>query len=335
MVKLTKNSKIYILCPANIATGGPESLHLLCDMLLSKNHDAYLVYLHNAYPGGGGHPGHGWQDRQDGWLNYISKEGTPPDYKEYNIQTTSKIEDDPSNLLVSPEIFLNSLEKFTNIQKSIWWLASRINEDGTYDEEKWYKSLPGVSHFHNSYFAEFMLRSIPHFEDNSIYQLQTYVNTEFQLEENNKENIVCYNPKKGFEYTSEIIKYFSDNNDIKFIPIQNMNRGQVKETLKKAKVYIDLGNHPGRERLPREAVMSGCCVLTSFRGSAQFYRDVPITNEYKFSTNPLELNRMCDTIKDCIENYETHNINFHHYRRVISNNPTQFKIDVDNIFGNV
>ena len=47
------------------------------------------------------------------------------------------------------------------------------------------------------------------------------------------------------------------------------------------------------------------------------------------------LNRMCNTIKDCIENYETHNINFSHYRRVIGNNPTQFKIDVDNIFGNV
>ena len=62
-MRLTKKSKIYILCPANIVTGGPESMHLLCDLLLEKGHNAYIVYLHNAYPGGGGYPGHGWQVR--------------------------------------------------------------------------------------------------------------------------------------------------------------------------------------------------------------------------------------------------------------------------------
>lgn len=30
-------------------------------------------------------------------------------------------------------------------------------------------------------------------------------------------------------------------------------------TMRKAKVYIDFGFHPGKDRIPREAVMCGAC----------------------------------------------------------------------------
>ena len=329
MLKLNKKSKIYILCPAYIPTGGPESIHLLCENLLKRGLNAYIVYNHSSHPGGIGHPGHGVIDRSDDWVYHV-KEGKHPEYDKYNTQSTDYIEDNENNLLISPEIFLNSLEKFNKIQKSIWWLASRIEEDGIYNPHKWFNSDENVYHFHNSYFAEYMLRSLPYFSDSNIYQLQTYVNSDFG-DSNNKKNIVSYNPKKGFEYTNQIIE--NCGGDIEFQPIKNMGRKEVIKTLQNSKVYIDFGHHPGRERMPREAALCGCCVITGFRGSAQFFRDVPISDNYKFNIDPFPLKNIINTIKDCVYNYEINIENFNHYKRVLKNNPLQFNIDVDNIFG--
>ena len=330
MIKLNKKSKIYILCPASIPTGGPESIHLLCEKLLENGLNAYIVYNHHSYPGGRGHPGHGVIDRSYVWDKYIGKEGKHPEYKKYNTQSIDHIEDNKNNLLISPEIFLNSLEKFNNIQKSIWWLASRIEDDGVYNPNKWFNSDENVYHFHNSYFAEYMLRSLPYFSDSNIYQLQTYVNSDFG-NSNNKKNIISYNPKKGFEYTKQIIE--NCDRKIEFQPIENMERGEVIQTLQHSKVYIDFGHHPGRERMPREAALCGCCIITGFRGSSQFFKDVPIPSQYKFCINPISLRDIINTIQDCVYNYETNIENFKHYKRVLENNHLQFNIDVDNIFG--
>ena len=40
-LKLSEETKIFVLCPSNFATGGPESLHELVDQLRNLGHDAY------------------------------------------------------------------------------------------------------------------------------------------------------------------------------------------------------------------------------------------------------------------------------------------------------
>lgn len=52
--------------------------------------------------------------------------------------------------------------------------------------------------------------------------------------------------------------------------------------MSKSKVYIDFGNHPGKDRIPREAAISGCIVITGKRGAAAFAEDVCIPETYKF-----------------------------------------------------
>ena len=101
MLKLNKKSKIYILCPAYIPTGGPESIHLLCENLLKRGLNAYIVYNHSSHPGGIGHPGHGVIDRSDDWVYHVKKEGNHPEYDKYNTQSTDYIEDNENNLLIN------------------------------------------------------------------------------------------------------------------------------------------------------------------------------------------------------------------------------------------
>jgi hypothetical protein len=165
-----------------------------------------------------------------------------------------------------------------------------------------------------------------------LYYLSGYLNEDFlktQTDLSKKENIVAYNPKKGFSFTQKII---SSAKDIKFVPLINMSREEVIKTLQRAKVYIDFGNHPGKDRLPREAAILGCCVITGKRGSAAFFEDVPIPDEYKFEDKEENIPKIIKKIKDCFENFEKRYKDFEYYRQVIKNEPQKFIEDLKKIF---
>ncbi|KAL3809235.1 hypothetical protein ACHAXA_005283 [Cyclostephanos tholiformis] len=52
--------------------------------------------------------------------------------------------------------------------------------------------------------------------------------------------------------------------------------------------YIDFGPHPGMDRLPREAALAGCIVITNREGAAAHDEDVPLPQEFKFRTFDVE-----------------------------------------------
>lgn len=64
-----------------------------------------------------------------------------------------------------------------------------------------------------------------------------------------------------------------------------MRPEQVMKTMDESMMYIDFGNHPGKDRIPREAALRDCIILTSTNGSAHNELDVPIASEFKFDIN--------------------------------------------------
>ena len=110
-----------------------------------------------------------------------------------------------------------------------------------------------------------------------------------------------------------------------------MKREEVISLLKKTKVYIDFGNHPGKDRIPREAAILGCCVITNRKGSANYQKDIPIYQRYKVSEN-TDIPEIVDIIKDCLKNYKLRYKNFDNYRKVIKKEYKKFIKDADKIF---
>lgn len=99
---------------------------------------------------------------------------------------------------------------------------------------------------------------------------------------------VVYNPAKGIHYTNEITRRAAGKT-LQLVPIGKGPNGQVRMTanevshlLCRAKVYIDFGPHPGMDRLPREAALAGCIVITNREGAAGYDVDVPLPTEFKF-----------------------------------------------------
>ena len=108
-VKIYPNTKIFIACPANIATGGPELLHQLAYHLRKDlNIDAYMYYY-----------------------NFDNRRFETPVHPEYQIYGNSyvtklnEIEDNKKNIIIVPEIRdgVNLLQHFKNIRKGVWFLS--------------------------------------------------------------------------------------------------------------------------------------------------------------------------------------------------------------------
>lgn len=342
---ITNDSKFYIFCPAGAITGGPELLHQLGDLISKLGRDVFIVY---------------YKDEE------IVKSNIPEPYRKYNVSTTTEIEFKNENAFIIPETALYMLKKIKAGIPIFWWLSvdnyflsknCAAMEYYNFKYKSIFKSLffftkeyvgdiikhrqhrifknirlkklnKNTIHLYQSEYARnFLLKK----GFSQLFPLKDYINDDYFniTESKSKFDTVIYNPKKGFEFTKELIKAAPS---ISWIPIQNMDREQVKDTLKSAKLYIDFGNHPGMDRMPREAAICGCCIITGKQGSAKFYQDVPISDEYKFNQSKGEIKKILDKIHYVLNNYEDVCHDFDSYREIIKHQKTDFAEDAKKLF---
>lgn len=329
--------KIYVLCPANVKSGGPELLHQLVYQLnqINSRPRAYIVYY-----------------------NLKTNNPVVPAYKKYvgkNWIVEQKIEDNGDNLLIIPETGLSQFNICKDIQKAIWWLSvdnflntnyfnSLIAQVGLVHgiiaklkgniKNRAKLIYKADYHFYQSYYAkDYLIKKGISFD--KMFYLSDYINDYYvdssKIALNNKrKNIVLYNPKKGIEFTSKIIK--ATPNYIKFVPLINMTNEQIFYNLVSSKVYIDFGNHPGKDRFPREAAILGCCVITGRRGSANYSKDVPIEEKYKILDKDENIPLIVKRIQDCVDNYNLRQTDFYNYRKKITKEKAKFIESCKEIF---
>ena len=167
-----------------------------------------------------------------------------------------------------------------------------------------------------------------------IHRVEDYLNPAFMsraesVDLTKKENIVAFNPKKGLEVT-RFLAAIAPN--INWQPIQNMTPEQVQSLLAKSKVYVDFGYHPGKDRIPREAAISGCVVITGKRGSAGNDIDINIPAEFKFDETEADLRRAIEKINEVFADFKTAYDKQADYRAKISAEEKIFEQDVANAF---
>ena len=131
------------------------------------------------------------------------------------------------------------------------------------------------------------------------------------------------------EYTRQLIRL---SPDLEWRPIQGLKRKQLVELLRKSKLYIDFGNHPGKDRLPREAALNGCCLITGIRGAAYFYEDIPIPDIYKLDEKKVSKEDVISLIRNVLADYEKCFSDFNYYRSRILMEKAEFEEDVKKLF---
>ncbi len=303
---------IYIVCPANKATGGPELLHQLGYKLNMFGFPATMLYL-NIAP------------------------GTSPvcdSYCSYQVPWTEKMTHlRQEDMIVLPEINIPLARQLEGYRCIIWWLS--VN-NAVYSKEDlaYMQQNEKILHFAQSYYAIDFLHNRLHIPKERTFYLSDYLKSDFftHLNTNNsaeRENIVLFNPKKGFDKTMQLIS--QSDYRIKWQALNGLTPYGMRETLKQAKIYIDFGTHPGKDRIPREAAMCGCLVLTNREGSAAYTDDVPIPEEYKFS-NGDSAGYVLSKIYNFLEEYALRKDDYSDYRQTIQGEYIRFEKDVFVIF---
>jgi hypothetical protein len=306
-IQISQKSKIYTLCPAFSVTGGPEAVHQLTDMLRRFGHDARIVFLP------------------------FNPDPTLLEYAAYDIDYSNEIEDDTGNVLIALEVMPNELFKYKRIQKAIWWLS--VDNQFKHEAEKrfdWEKhGGEGIHHFAQSYYAyNYLLeQGVTEPKFLSAYLHQRYLKPMRGIK---KKNQVAYFAKKNRGVVEDVV---AASPDVKWVPIENMNTQQVRSLLAESKVYLDLGPHPGRDRMPREAAMQNCCVLVGNRGAAANAKDYPFPEQFKIRQDSLSPIQIAEIIKSCLWQYEYNVDEFTDYKKWICNQERDMKDKIAEYFG--
>jgi hypothetical protein len=307
--------RFVIFCPASTVTGGPEAMHQLCAMLRQRGADAAMHYFGRVQKG----------------------QAKPAEYAEYDTVETYKMDDQPDCAVIVPEMRPQLLASFKRARRCLWWLSVDNYLSAAAKRRRSVahrlKALvhgrepdigdPRLIHLVQSAYADDFVRRNG---AKIVLPVSDYINNRLLAEANadRRHNIILFNPKKGMEFTREIMAAYPD---LAFVPLQGLNHAAMRAILSCAKLYIDFGHHPGKDRMPREAARAGCCILTSRSGSAQYQADMPIPDDYKFDASEKQIPAIGEMIKSIFADFPDHAERFDAYRRHIAAEKSVFETE--------
>lgn len=339
--------KIYVLCPSDTVTGGIELLHQLVDVLRNQNIEAYIKYIGNE----------------------TAK--IPNAYLKYNLKIADSVSNIEESIIVIPEVFFYLLPKFDKAYKVVlWWLSvdNFINDSCSFDYlftnnfynrklknrliQSYFKKIIKLFLFKPSIFQTISIHKLVSYSNlinacqsqyamdfceafgfKNICLLSDFINTEFlEHEKTTKKDVIIYNPKKGKQFTKKLIK---SAKNLTFVPICNMSRDQVKQLMFDSKVYIDFGNHPGKDRMPREACLCDCLIITGKDGAAYNEKDIEIPEYYKLAGNKKNIKEILSKIENCLKEYDIRLSDFLSYKNKILNEKKEFEDQAINLFSQI
>ena len=310
----SKYKRVIIACPGDGVSGGPELLHQLGTELRELGCDAYMAYLPTE-----------------------QSFSCPEPYKKYGVPQGALV-DEPGVAVVLPEIYTGKALQFKASQAIVWWLSVDVylkmysslkNRLFSFvgklsDDTASLAALKPLKHMAQSQYA------LDFLERNGLEAtfLSDYLSDEhFQAKPvaATRKNIIIYNPTKGIKQTNKLIQTY---HNYQFLPLRGFTSEQVHAALSSAKLYIDFGHHPGKDRMPREAAIAGCCIITNLKGSAKF-NDVEIPPRYKLDDSKKDFVKQFGQLaKLVMENFDFYARDFEEYRQKIREEQQSFIQDV-------
>ena len=280
----------YVYYPRGLATGGPEALHQLVDSLRRQGQDAYLV----AIPGTEGEP-------------------RASRYAHYDAPEAGAVDDAAGNTVVVPETQALLLAPLRRARGFVWWLS--IDYAPRFVIERDTTSLLPIERTRNTRFPLLQVRRVKrwargiatgedallqrvghlaqsHYAWNHVFahlgrpgSIVSDYTPQVATGSGSGDRIarIAYNPAKSRPIMAEFARRWPG---IELLPLQNMTGAEVAQALESSLVYLDLGAHPGKDRMPREAALAGSVVLVANRGAAANGVDVPLPQAHKIDVLP-------------------------------------------------
>jgi hypothetical protein len=328
--------KVFVYYPRGKQSGGPEALHQLVDSLRRQGVDAFLV----AYP-------------------HTRTNERVPLYACYDAPEADAVEDTSDSAVVAGEGQYPLLLQVRRAEVFCWWLAIessllyqslRLPYLRSYEAPRnpalgaakdlvismrgyARRALYRDSHFthvtQSEYAWSFLAdrKRLPPTMLSDFTARQAHVSAYGRS--TSERGGVTYNATKADYITRQVAELCPD---VEFIPIRGMAQDQVYETLGRSSIYLDLGAHPGKDRIPREAALAGCVVSVALRGAGAYSADVPIPFDHKVRLDGNMVENAVGTVQAVLKDRAGSFARQSSYRSAISREQTVFDAEVNAIF---
>jgi hypothetical protein len=312
-----------IVCHHDRVSGGPEALHQLTRAWVDAGRDACIVYMPLA------------PDNR-----------CPPRFQHYAAPMANALIDREDQVIVLPETMTHMAWQFQRAQVVLWWLSvdnyfktlpekalKRLREHwrARWGRGRYYQfeRHPHLTHAWQSEYARRFLvaRGIADSLPLTDYLAPAMVSDVAQPLRLQRRDECLYNPLKGKLFTDRLRAHCAEL-PLEFVPLQGLSEQQMGERLGAAKLYVDFGEHPGRDRIPREAALGGCVVVTGRLGSAGNEVDVPLPEAYKLDQSaPDALDRVRALLSSVQADHATHLARQHTFGEGIRGQRRAFELE--------
>lgn len=295
--------KVIVVSP-RVVTGGPEALHQLVDELQRAGVEASILY----------------------WPLVEGAQTAVPEFAHYQAIVCSLSEHQLANLredsvVVIPETLADISNQFGRAKISLWWLSvdnflhrlrpNRITSFlvalGWHEKQPFFslfkfilrRKLGYVSlHMTQSYYASSFVARLGF----TPFMLTDYVtlDTEISLKDRQISSLresglnIVSNGSKGIRLRRLFERRYPEFN---IEPLRGLTKEQINRKMENADVYIDFGNQPGRDRMPREAALKGCVVFVNARGAASNKLDFVMSENFRFRAKRSSLHRLAGILR--------------------------------------
>lgn len=258
---------IYILCPYAIRTGGPEALHQLSDALLDQGFDARIAYYTQAQADLIAR----WQSSSA--YRFGDAANDIEEYARYATKPVDVVPNEPGAIVVLPEPLCHLAPKFDKARVLVWWLSvdngfgalSRVNLN--------HLRAPNVRHAAQSKYANRLIAALKlppaagEFLSDYTADLREYAEP---LAWQDRPMMVVFNSnhKVTADVAAMCVALKAHDREIDTQIVGGLPRREMAALFAKARVFVDLGSMPGKDRMPREAMLMGCGVITDAHNGA-------------------------------------------------------------------
>lgn len=296
---------VYVFCPARIISGGPEALHQLVDGINHLGGNAFIVYVDNG--------------------EICSRKINPPQrYQCYKTPVINKnsIVYSRENRFVVPESMPELLQYVTTGMKYLWWLSVGFRQQD-FD----YSTLRDTIHLYQSEHARAFVQTMVNPTD--LLPLSDYVVAAPVAPSEKKNKIALVERKLDVGY-KDVVDALQKQFDVQLV--RGLSRYRLARLLSSSKIFVDFGNHPGKDRLPREAALFDNIVITSNLGACENEIDVPIPKKYKLD-NSVSFKNLNVLVQSCLTNHMDVKKEFNDYREEIGQEKHVFFSEINSVFG--
>ena len=277
---LYPNSKVYIICAGGVVNDSVELCHRLASRLIRLGVDVKIIYI----------PAN---------ENFNPDNPVHPAYKPFHVPYSYDLEDLKQNILIVPETMTSFLYSVRNIRRVIWWLSvdnlfrdvalkavAHFDHLLTTPMSKFFcfqKCDEDVEHWTQSEYSKLFLK-VNKVPNEKIYHIGDFISPTLAKLHNtidfkHKKNTVVYNAATSSKIMAQLMKKMSK---VDWVAIQDSQPVDAPKVLADAKVYVDFGDFPTLEMMPRRAALLGCVVITGKKGAAANDVDINIPADFKF-----------------------------------------------------